>query len=54
LDFAGGIIFSQSFMAPAASSSCADAMPRCADVDRAAGELRGVTTSDKAIRSARM
>src|SRR5262249_60096797 len=55
LDLAGAIIFSQSLMAPAASSVFADAIP-CADSNAAAvatGELRGVSTSAREIKTAR-
>jgi hypothetical protein len=55
LDFTGGIIFSQSLMALAASSVGADTMPCGSDAAAGAtGELRGVSTSAKEIRTARM
>jgi len=56
LDFAGAINFSQSLIAPAASSVFADAIP-CPDfnaADTAIGELRGVSAIANEIKAARM
>src|SRR5262249_31137397 len=54
LDFAGAIIFSQSVMASAASSTCEDAIASAGPDITIPAKRAGVSASDKAIKATRM